>query len=496
MRAGAVSRLAHRMEPRHGEGVSRRQFLQTTLGAAGYLLLGDVARATGSAPRVVIIGAGFGGLSTAFQLHRAGAKVVVLEARNRIGGRVLSLDRFVPGAVVEGGAELIGSNHPTWMAYARHFGLTFRDVTPLQDDRAPIILQGRRYEGKALTELWKNLGEALALMNADARTVDLAEPWKTPDAARLDRMSLAEATAAWPVSDSVRRAALTVMGNDDATRPERESYLGALATIAGGGFEQFWTESEVYRCRGGNQQLAFRLAETLGDDRLRMNTPIAAIDLQDSGVTVRSAAGERFEGDVVVLTAPPSTWDSFVVSPELPAHYRPSTGPAIKYLSRVSRPFWLDSGLQPNALTDTPVGETWEGTDAQRSSDEEPACLTVFSGGAAASDCLDFPADKRHEKFAPYLEALYPGYEKHFQKGMFMGWPREKWTRCGYSCPAPGEVTGIYPHLRAGFQDRLFFAGEYSSLLFTGYMEGGLHSGAELAHRLAASLNLEENYEV
>ena len=141
-------------------------------------------------------------------------------------------------------------------------------------------------------------------------------------------------------------------------------------------------------------------------------------------------------------------------------------------------------------MTDTPVGETWEGTDGQGVTDDQPACLSVFSGGQAAQDCLDFDPASRDAKMKGYLEAIYPGYAAHVEKTMFMGWPKEKWTLCGYSCPAPGEVTTVYPNLDAGFQDRLFFAGEYTSLLFGGYMEGALHSGAGLARKLAGKLNL------
>jgi monoamine oxidase len=74
---------------------------------------------------------------------------------------------------------------------------------------------------------------------------------------------------------------------------------------------------------------------------------------------------------------------------------------------------------------------------------------------------------------------------------MFMAWPNEKWTQCGYCAPRLGEVTSIYPNLEKGFEGRLFFAGEYTSLLFTGYMEGGLNSGAKLARKLAISLGLQ-----
>ncbi|WP_026319065.1 flavin monoamine oxidase family protein [Amorphus coralli] len=454
------------------------------------MVAGPLARAAGAAPHVIVIGAGFAGLSCAFQLLQAGARVTVLEARNRVGGRVLSLDGFIEGRVVEGGAELIGSNHPNWMAYSELFGLEFRDVTELEEEAAPILLNGRRYEGADLVSLWDRLQQTLDRMNADARTVTLDAPWKTPNAARLDSTSVASAFASWPVDDAARHAALTLLANDNASWPERDSYLGAISAIAGGGHERFWLDSEVYRCIGGNQTLAFKLAEAIGQDRVHLGAPVARIRLTGSGAAVDRADGQTVEGDAVVLTVPPSAWETFETDPVLPAGVQPTTGPAVKYLSRVSRPFWRQSGVQPNSLTDTPVGETWEGTDGQGGTVEQPACLSVFSGGQAAQDCLDFEPASRDEEMKAYLEAIYPGYSAHVERTMFMGWPNEKWTQCGYSCPAVGEVTSIYPNLEAGFENRLFFAGEYTSLLFTGYMEGALHSGARLARKLAGRFNL------
>lgn len=441
-------------------------------------------------PRILVIGAGFGGLSCGYQLRQAGADVRILEARNRVGGRVLSLDKFIPGRIVEGGAELIGSNHPTWMAYGELFGLEFRDVTSSHDDASPILLRGKRYSGEELEELWEGLDRTLQLMNADARQVNLERPWESAHASKWDATNLSQAAAQWDVEDRLRHAALTVLANDYATWPERASYLACLSAIAGGGFEEFWTESEVYRCVGGNQTLAFKLAESIGSDRIDLNTPVTRIQMSGAGVTVQTASGETHEADLVVMTAPPSVWDLFQIEPGLPAGYRPSTGPAIKYLAKVDRPFWRDSGLHPDSLTDTPVGCTWEGTDAQPQNGKDPACLTVFSGGQAAQDCLDVPADEREAFFRKQIGAIYPGFGAHFEEGMFMGWPNEKWTQCGYSAPSIGEVTSVYPRLDKGFEDRLFFAGEYTSLLFTGYMEGGLHSGAVLAKRLARNLNL------
>jgi monoamine oxidase len=493
MRPGLIGRIARRVDAAPGT-VTRRQLLHGTAATgAGLMLGGRLAKAkiAASAPHVIVVGAGFAGLSCAFQLRNAGARVTVLEARDRLGGRVLSLKNFIEGRVIEGGGELIGSNHPTWMAYGKHFGLEFRDVTEPETDKAPIILNGNKYAGQELRALWGQIAHALSFLNADARKINLDRPWQTPDAARLDHTSLAAAFASFDLDDVARHGALTLLGNDDASWPKRFSYLAALSCIAGGGVEKFWTETEVFRCIGGNQQMAFKLAEAIGEDHIRLGAPVVRMRLGRLGAAVELADGITVEGDLVVLTAPPSTWNNFPIEPGLPPGYQPSTGPTLKYLSKVSRPFWERSGLMPNALTDTPVGDTWEGTDGQRSNAEEPACLTVFSGGQAAQDCLDFPAAERSQKFKFYLDAIYPGYSAHVEKTMFMAWPNEKWTQCGYCAPRLGEVTSIYPNLEKGFEGRLFFAGEYTSLLFTGYMEGGLNSGAKLARKLAISLGLQ-----
>jgi len=473
--------------------VSRRQFLKGAGATGAGLMLGGRfahARIGASAPHVIIVGAGFSGLSCAFKLHNAGARVTVLEARNRVGGRVLSLKDFIEGRVVEGGAELIGSNHPTWMTYAQHFGLEFRDVSEPESDKTPIVLNDVTYSGPDLKALWERIDDALSLLNADARKVNLERPWETPGAVELDNTSLASAFGIWDLDETARHGALTLLSNDDVLWPDRASYLACLSCVAGGGYEKFWTESEVFRCIGGNQQMAFKLAGAVGEENIRLSAPVTRIRLGGTGSAVDMADGTTVEGDIVVLTVPPSAWNNFTIDPGLPQGYQPSTGPAVKYLSKVSGPFWEKSGLMPGSLTDTPVGETWEGTDGQGQHADDPACLTVFSGGQAAQDCLDFAPGERDQKLQDQLEAIYPGYASAVSKTLFVSWPTDKWTQCGYCSPRLGEVTSIYANLDRGFEDRLFFAGEYTSLLFTGFMEGGLSSGAKLANKLAASFSL------
>lgn len=492
MKPSAIARLMRHVGAAPS-AITRRRFLQAALAAGAALMLpsrSPSAVRSGTRPRVLVIGAGFAGLSCAYQLMRAGADVQVLEARNRVGGRVFTLNNFVPGKVIEAGAELIGGNHPTWMTYAKEFGLEMRDVSDEEGPGSPILIDGTFYGGTEAKALFEEVEKALALMNDDARPINLQRPWLTPDAERLDRRSLTHVAATWAVEPQVRAAMLALLRNDNVLYPTQASYLALLSNIAGGGIEAYWSESEIYRCASGNQALAFQLASAIGSDRIALRSPIEQVQLKADGVQVATARGQRFQADAVVLTSPPATWDQLGIEPSLPPDLGPYAGPAIKYLSLLERPFWIDQGVEPNALTDTPVGEFWEATDGQRLSPNSAACLTVFSGGQAANSCLQVPRGQRDQQMTRWIEMIYPGYGQYASRRLFLGWPEDQWTRCGYTSPTLGQVTSLYPRLEQGFQDRLYFAGEYTSLLFTGFMEGGLHSGAQLARKLATTWNL------
>jgi len=140
----------------------------------------------------------------------------------------------LPGSkVIEAGSELIGGNPPTWMAYAKQFGLAMRDVSEDGDHTSPILIEGKTYSGKESDRLWEQIEKALSFMNGDARTVNLERPWLTPDAERLDRLSFAQVAAGWPIEPEVRAAATALMANDNVFRPDDVSDLGILAQTRG-----------------------------------------------------------------------------------------------------------------------------------------------------------------------------------------------------------------------------------------------------------------------
>jgi monoamine oxidase len=488
---GLIARMA-RQAGATPSALTRREMLQASLALGASLMLGQrpgSARAT-IPPRVVIIGAGFGGLSCGYQLARAGARVNVVEARPWVGGRVHSLTRFVNGQIVEAGGEFIGLHHSTWLTYARRFGLSLREVAQNDEAASPIVLQGRRYLGPEVSSLWTQIEAVLQAMTKDASQVDGHRPWQSTHARTLDLKSLQMAAQRWPGGPLERHGALTLLANELSCRAEASSYLALLASIAAGGMETFWTEREVYRCTSGNQSLAQALAAAIGAEQIRLRSPVREIRLDGTHPGVILESGERLEADAVVLATPPSTWTALKILPALPKDYWMSTGAGIKVLCRFNQPFWKDSGLEPVGLSDGEVGLTWQAGEPEVPTTGKEACLSMVAGGKAAEAWLRRTSRENLQSARRELDLLFPGLAAHLQKGSVWLWPKERWTGCCASVPAPGEVTTVSPRLDQGWQERLFFAGECVSPGFHGRMEGGLHSGARLAEQLARRLNM------
>lgn len=490
MSSSLIGRLARRYGPVQ-TSEERRDFLRASMVAGAALMLsgpgalGGVGAMNGRAgKRIVVVGAGFAGLAAAYELAAAGYDVTVIEARNRLGGRVLSFGDFVPGKNVEGGGELIGSNHPAWVAYAEKFGLEFLDVNESEHE-APIILGGQRLTADESNALWEEMDAALQVMNADAESIDAVEPWKSPGAEALDRLSLHEWISRQEVPAICKMAMAAGLTADNGVATRQQSYLGLLAAVKAGGLDKYWSDSEVYRCKGGNQQLASKLAEGLGQGRIVTGVAVRSIAQRGGELSVTCGDGRTLTCDDVVLAVPPPVWKKIDMQPALPGALTPQMGCNVKYLSRVKTRFWDSIPLAPDMMTDDEVSMTWEGTDGQTEGGAE-ACLNCFSGGPGAEKIRMREAADRTRKYAETLESIFPGYGQNVDGTRFMDWPGEQWTGAGYSFPAPGQVTTVGPLLAAAHAGgKLHLAGEHCCYAYVGYMEGALQSGLRVAKRIA-----------
>ncbi|TAJ24156.1 MAG: FAD-binding protein, partial [Planctomycetota bacterium] len=170
-----ASLLLHQLRARHApadERIARRRALELLgLASAACLAACKTGHLPADAPdlsshRVAVIGAGLAGLCCAAQLCWAGYDALVFEARPRVGGRVSTLDGFVPGRRVEAGADFIGARHATWLGYAKVHKLELVDAAPADLGARPIVLGGRKLDATESAHLYEELASLLAALNA------------------------------------------------------------------------------------------------------------------------------------------------------------------------------------------------------------------------------------------------------------------------------------------------------------------------------------------
>lgn len=468
--------------------LSRRELLQYGLASAAGLLLSSsenqAFQTAGKGRKVLVIGAGFAGLACAHELQSVGCDVTILEARGRVGGRVRSVTDLLPGKVVEAGAEFLGANHPTVHAYASKLGLKLVDTVPtaFEEQSYPLELDGRRVPADERKALAVEIDRAQGLLNDLARPIIPDQPWTSPDAKRLDSLSTADWLARADLSAMARRLLAEQFVSTNGVELERQSQLGNLAQIRGGGVEKYWTDTELYRCQGGNQQFAFKLAEAIGSDRIRLRLPVARIKVSDRQVEVTDAAGKNYLVDDVVMTAPPSTWSRIQFEPRLPDSLQPQMGTTVKFLSLIGHRYWDKSGLPPIATSFSGTGQFWNGT-ANQGPDDPREVMVGFCSGPLGRKWSQHAVDNRQAEYLRQVDLIQPGFSTAHEKTRFIDWLSDPWTRAGYSFPAPGQITSQGPTLMQGL-GRIRFAGEYTCYQFVGYMEGALHSGAALAKRM------------
>ncbi len=437
---------------------------------------------------VIVVGAGFAGLSAAYELLHAGYKVTVLEGQRRLGGRVQSLSDVVPGKNVEGGGELIGNNHHAWLHYAARFRLNFLCV----DDggNAPIELKGRKLDKPRGTALWKEVDELFDEMaKLSMQIQDPYRPWcdgMIRD--QYDKISLHDWVQSQKSFSALCKYAVELQfSTDNGVTAEQQSMLGVLAMIAGGrgkqpgGEKDYFTETERNRCDGGNQQLAQKLAEPLGGN-LHLGHFVERIHKSAAGMEVETRNYEgkprTFKAKDVILAVSPNVWPK--LDPGILPHSRPQMGKNIKCLMTFNTEYWNKSKYSPNLTSDRPLELTWHGTEGQRGPGH---ALVGFSGATQAEETIRWKPVDRPRNFVGELSRVYPGSANALVDLRFKDWPDNRYVMASYAFPAPNEITTWGPIYDGGVGN-LHFAGEHTCYAFIGYMEGALQSGIRASNRL------------
>jgi monoamine oxidase len=435
----------------------------------------------------VVVGAGLAGLAAARSLSAAGQEVIVLEARDRVGGRVLN-GTVAGGVTVELGAEWIGPTQDRMYELARELEIeTFPTYTGGEN---LLALHGKRsrYSGtipRVSPAVLADVALAQLKLALLSRRVDTEAPWRSKHAAKLDSQTFASWVRrnmrTWFGREMMEIAGKTVWG----AGPEEMSLLHVLfyAKAAGGLNMLLDTEGGAQQDRivGGSQLFALRMAEQLGD-AVVTGAPVRTIERDGDGVRV-SADGTTVSAREAIVAIPPPLAARIDYRPALPAlrdqlTQRMPEGRLAKCMAVYERPFWRDDGLSGEALTDYgPATLTFDNSPP----DGSCGVLLGFVGGRDGSAFTRMEAAARRRAIIDGFVHLFGPGAANPDEYLEQDWATEQWSGGGpTSCMSPGTWTGFGPALRQPVGP-IHWAGTETATVWCGYMEGAVRSGERAA---------------
>jgi monoamine oxidase len=467
----------------------------------------DIAATPGAATAdVAIVGAGLAGLTAARALVAAGASVLVLEARDRVGGRILNHD-IGGGHVAEAGGEFVGPTQDRILALAAAVGV---DTFDEYDTGKNVYKNGKTYLKYSDTgplgtappdpALVTDIVKLVAQIDQMAAKVSPAQPWSAPKAAEWDAITL----ETW-----VRHNALNSAGMLALLAPVTEALWGAeprdasllftLAYVSAAGDEtQRGTFERLFNVRGGAQQSRFvggsqlvaeRVSAELGD-RVLLSTPVRQISHSDAAVVVHSDSWTVTAQHAIVSVPPPLAaridYDPLLPTARDQLMQRLAMGALMKVEAVYPTPFWRKEKLTGQFLTTGgPVGYAFDNSPPDGS-------VGVLAGFVGGTQNLTYGALSFEQRRAAVLQQ----YAAVFKDTRFLtpsdyfdlDWAKEEWSRGGPTAVCgPGTLTSFGPARRAPV-GRLHWAGTETADFWQGYMDGAVRSGERAAAEVLAVL--------
>ena len=444
---------------------------------------------------VAVIGAGFAGLTAARDLSRAGASCVVLEARDRVGGRVH--DRVLEdGTVLELGGQWVGPTQDRILGLLAELGIATQP-TPTDGDELTIVDGVRfRHPGELPDDLGPGvrpaIDEALATLDDLGATIPLDAPWDAPDAVRFDHTTMDAWLQANVEHDGARRFLFAVVETLYVRPPIETSVLDFLvhARAAGSLIEAMSVEGGTQQARiaGGPQAVTQRLAGELGD-RVVLGSPVWRIRSTRDGVAVDTAGATHAAQRVIVAMAPLLA-SRILVEPPVPAlrdglAQRMPHGSVIKIQALYREPFWRADGLSGTGFTtDGPVSFVADGSPA----DGQRGVLVGFIESRQARALADASEERVRATALDGLAAFFGDGARSPEDLNVVDWSADPWTRGCYSGHvAPGAWTSFGRALREPCGP-IHWAGTETAVRMCGYIDGAIESGHRAAAEVLAAL--------
>ena len=436
---------------------------------------------------MVVVGAGFAGLAAARAVVASGAEAIVLEARDRVGGRVVN-EPIGDGKVVEMGGQWVGPGQDLIARLAGELGVETFPTHTDGDNLLRVDERLRRYTGTIpklgpFTLLDVHL--ATRRLNRLSAQIDPEAPWAGENARKLDATSVAEWIERTMRSSTARRlmrvAGRTIWGAE----PEELSLLHLCFYLRSAGSFEMLTDVEggaqQDRFVGGSQLVAIRAAEELGD-RVVLGAPVRRIEHSPAGVVVDVGQTE-VRARRAIVAIPPALVPQIEFAPALPPAraqlaQRIPPGWLIKIVALYDEPFWRGDGLSGEALNEAgPVTMTFDNSPP----DGSPGALVGFVGGADARAFARLGKSERRQAALGSFRALFGEGALAAERYIEQDWAAERWSGGGpVGNFATGGWTAAGPVLRDPVGP-IHWAGTETATRWAGYIDGAVQSGERAA---------------
>lgn len=447
---------------------------------------------------VCIVGAGYAGLTAARRLSQAGKDVVVLEARDRVGGRVYSKESR-SGVVVDMGGTFIGPRQDRLHALLKEMGVsTFKSNL---DGQSLLASYGktRRYDARKTPRLnpigLASFGQAVLRLDAMAKQVPLEAPWAAPKAQEWDSETIASWLTRVSVPTRTARDLLTATFRAlFASELNEVSLLNALFLInSGGGLTNFMQVDGGYQdsqVDGGMQTAANRMADELGN-ALLLGAPVRRIDQDGSTVTV-TADGITVTAQRVVVAIPPALAGHIVWNPILPndrailCSLMPG-GTEVKTVAIYDEPFWVADGLCGASAAMDDIAEVTLDTSQPNTGFGQ---LASYAAGAKARELARMTEADRHAAILRIFTTRFGPKAAKPLEVLDMNWVSEQWTRgCSMARMGPGVITNFYNAIREP-HGRVHWAGTETATVSHGAIDGAVRSGERVAQEILDTVGM------
>ena len=426
---------------------------------------------------LVVLGAGLAGLSAARDLVRGGADVLVLEARNRVGGRVeqVTLD---DSRIVQVGGEVIGNSHTAYQELVAELGLTLIPSYVAEPGELTYVLHEGTFVGDTPTWFSDADHRSMAYVEQEfaalAATVDPGDPWSHPDAVALDELSVTRWLSSVGATRNVVRALEAGQLGLSSGSFERTSLLALLRKCASTSTKGLYSydEWENLRVAEGSATVALRMAAEL-DGRIRFSAPVRAVKVAPGGCTVQLESGEAVSAAAVVSALPAGPLRDIIVDgvsdERMESLHRQRHALAAKFVAAYDRPFWRDRGQ--NGLTESEgiLGSSWPQNEGVLSCLVSPERFAAYLSASARH--------RRQEALAELADWFGPD-ARHPLATFERLWGTDPWTQGYVTQWRPGDVHRVGP-LHGSHEPPFYVCG--SDQWVAGYMEGAVRTGRAAA---------------